>query len=66
MRVDAELTRLGPVSIRLSGADSGGPLSITLITSRRSGAALADELQALVADLRALGLDAGVRVVADD
>ncbi len=66
VRVDAELTRLGPVSIRLSGADSGGPLAITLITSRPSGAALADELPALVADLRALGLDAAVRVVADD
>lgn len=66
VRVDAELTRLGPVSIRLSGADSGGPLAITLITSRRSGTALADELPALVADLRTLGLDASVRVVADD
>ena len=66
VRVDAELTRLGPVSVRLSGADSGGPLAITLITSRRSGTALADELPALVADLRNLGLDAAVRVVADD
>ena len=66
MRVDAELTRLGPVSIRLSGADSGGPLAITLIANRQAGAALAEELPALVSDLRQLGVEAAVRVVADD
>lgn len=66
VRVDAELTRLGPVSIRLSGADGGGPLAITLIASRPSGAALSEELPALIDDLRGLGLDASVRVVADD
>ena len=66
MRVDAELTRLGPVSIRLSGADSGGPLAITLIANRQAGAALAEELPALVGDLRRLGVEAAVRVVADD
>lgn len=65
LRVDAELSRLGSVSIRLSGADSGGPMAITLVASPHAGALLAEELPALVADLRALGVDAGVRVVAD-
>lgn len=65
VRVDAELSRLGNVSIRLSGADTGGPMAITLVASPRAGALLAEELPALVADLRALGLEAGVRVVAD-
>lgn len=65
LRVDAELTRLGPVSLRISGSDAGGPLAITLITSPASGGLLADELPALIDDLRRLGVDAAVRVVAD-
>lgn len=65
VRVDAELTRLGPVSIRLSGVDSGGPLAITLIAGPAGGAALADGLPDLIADLHTLGIDAAVRVVAD-
>jgi hypothetical protein len=65
LRVDAELSRLGAVSIRLSGADDGGPLAITLVAPPAGAAALADGLPELVGDLRTLGLDAAVRVVAD-
>lgn len=65
VRVDAEMTRLGRVSIRLSGSDGGGPLAITLIAEPRAGTALAAELPALIADLHQAGIDAAVRVVAD-
>jgi hypothetical protein len=65
VRVDAELSRLGPVSIRLSGVDSGGPLAITLIASPAGGGALAEGLPDLIADLHALGIDAAVRVASD-
>jgi hypothetical protein len=65
IRVDAELSRLGSISLRLSGADSGGPLAITLVASPAAGTLLADELPALIADLRAIGVEAGVRVVSD-
>ncbi len=65
VRVDAELSHLGPVSVRLSGADVGGPLAITLIAGAATSQALAEELPALVADLRNLGVEAAVRVVSD-
>ncbi|MCX8040417.1 MAG: hypothetical protein RMM29_09655 [Planctomycetota bacterium] len=65
IRVDAELSALGPVSVRLSGADGGGPIAITLVAGAAAAAALAEELPSLVADLRQLGLDAAVRVVSD-
>ena len=65
VRVDAELSRIGPVSIRLSGVDSGGPLAITLIASPAGGGALAEGLPDLIADLHALGIDAAVRVASD-
>lgn len=65
LRVDAELARLGTVSVRLSGADAGGPVAITIVASTAAGTMIADELPALAADLRALGVEAGVRVVAD-
>ena len=62
LRVDAELSQLGPVSIRLSGADRG-PVAITL--AARSGAAdvLSAALPQLAADLERLGIGAGVRVI---
>jgi hypothetical protein len=66
LRVDAELTRLGPVSLRLSGSD-GGPLAITVIAAHRAaGEELAGELPDLVADLRRAGVEAAVRVAIGD
>jgi hypothetical protein len=65
VRVDAELSRLGPVSIRLSGPAAGGPIAITLVAEGAAGPALAEHLPQLVDDLRKLGLDAAVRVVGD-
>ena len=64
LRVDAELDRLGPVSVRISGV-SGGPLAITLLAGAGAGQHLVEELPSLVDDLRALGLEAGVRVAED-
>ncbi len=65
LRVDAELSSLGPVSVRLSGADHG-PMAITIVASRRAGAGIVDGLDDLVHDLDGLGLAAGVRVVDGD
>jgi hypothetical protein len=65
VRVDAELSQLGPVSIRLSGPAAGGPIAITLVAEGAAGPALAEHLPQLVEDLRKLGLDAAVRVVGD-
>lgn len=62
MRVDCELSRLGPVSVRLGSVDAG-PVAITLFTTPAAGAALAAGLPALGDDLRALGVDAALRVV---
>ena len=62
MRVDCELSRLGPVSVRLGSVDAG-PVAITLFTTPASGAALAAGLPALAEDLRAVGVDAALRVV---
>lgn len=62
MRVDCELSRLGPVSVRLGSVDAG-PVAITLFTTPAAGAALAAGLPALGEDLRALGVDAALRVV---
>jgi hypothetical protein len=65
LRVDAELSHLGPVSVRLSGVD-GGPLAITLLADGGGGQALADELPALAASLERLGIVAGLRVASLD
>lgn len=62
MRVDCELSRLGPVSVRLGAVDAG-PVAITLFASPAAGAALAAGLPALGEDLRAIGVDAALRVV---
>lgn len=62
MRVDCELSRLGPVSVRLGSVDAG-PVAITLFATPAAGAALAAGLPALGEDLRALGVDAALRVV---
>jgi hypothetical protein len=61
LRVDAELSGLGPISVRLSGS-SGAPLAITVIASERAGPLVADGLPALGEDLRNLGIEAAIRV----
>jgi hypothetical protein len=61
LRVDAELSRLGPVSVRLSGID-GGALSITLLAHGASGRVLAAGLPDLAESLRQIGVVAGLRV----
>ena len=61
VRVDAELTYLGPLSVRLSGIE-GGPMAITLLGTGPALAALAAALPDLSESLRQLGLTAGLRV----
>jgi hypothetical protein len=62
LRVDTELSELGPVSVRMSGLD-GGAMAITLMADGPAAEILAAALPALAADLRAAGLAAGLRVV---
>jgi hypothetical protein len=64
LRVDCELSRLGPVSVRLSGSD-GGPVAVTIVASPAGGRVIAAGLPDLMADLESRGLPAAVRVVED-
>lgn len=61
LRVDAALSALGPISVRLSGAE-GGPIAITIAASAHGGAIISSGLADLAADLDALGIQAGIRV----
>ncbi len=61
LRVDAELTHLGPLSVRISGIENG-PMAITVLATGPALGALADALPDLNESLRALGLTAGVRI----
>lgn len=61
LRVDAELTHLGPLSVRISGIENG-PMAITVLASGPALSALAEALPDLTESLRALGLTAGLRV----
>ena len=61
VRVDAELTHLGPLSVRLSGIE-GGPMAITLLATGPALTALVAALPNLSDSLRELGLTAGLRV----
>ena len=61
VRVDAELTHLGLLSVRLSGIE-GGPMAITLLAAGPALAALVAALPNLSDSLRELGLTAGLRV----
>ena len=61
VRVDAELTHLGPLSVRLSGID-GGAMAITVMATGPALAALTAALPDLSDSLRDLGLTAGLRV----
>jgi hypothetical protein len=65
LRVDAELSQLGPVSVRLSGVE-GGALAITLMADGAGGRALAESLPDLAQSLQALGIVAGLRVTTLD
>lgn len=61
LRVDAELSALGPLSVRISGIENG-PMAITVLAAGPALTALSDALPDLVESLRALGLAAGVRI----
>jgi hypothetical protein len=61
LRVDAELTHLGPLSVRISGIENG-PMAITVLATGPALGALAEALPDLNDSLRALGLAAGVRI----
>lgn len=61
VRVDAELTHLGLLSVRLSGIE-GGPMAITLLATGPALAALVAALPNLSDSLGELGLTAGLRV----
>lgn len=65
LRVDAELSALGAISVRLSGAE-GGPIAITIAASAHGGAIISDGLADLASDLDALGIQAGIRVTGLD
>jgi hypothetical protein len=61
VRVDTELTQLGPLSVRMSGIE-GGALSITLFAHGSVLSHLQAALPALSDSLRELGITAGLRV----
>ena len=65
MRLDCELSRLGPVSVRLGGVE-GAPVAITLVARPAAAAELAAALPQLTQDLHQLGVEAALRVVAED
>ncbi len=65
LRVDCAMSRLGEVSVRLSGAD-GGPVAVTLVAAPAAAAELAAALPDLTADLHARGLVAALRVVSEE
>lgn len=62
LRIDADLVRLGPLSLRL-GSAGDGILSLVLVASGRAVEALAAELPDLEADLQQQGLRAHIRVL---
>ena len=65
MRLDCELSRLGPVSVRLGGVE-GAPVAITLVARPAAAAELAAALPQLTQDLHQLGVEAALRVVAEE
>ncbi len=65
LRVDCAMSRLGEVSVRMSGAD-GGPVAVTLVAAPAAAAELAAALPDLTADLHARGLVAALRVVSEE
>ncbi len=65
LRVDGELSVLGPVSVRLSGVERG-PVAITVLASPRGSRLLLAMAPGLTEALKHLGLTATVRVVEAD
>jgi hypothetical protein len=65
VRVDAELSRLGAVSARLSALD-GGPVTVHVVAARAAHPALDAVLPALEAALAARGQPTRVRLAAED
>ena len=61
LRVDAELSNLGPLSVRISGIENG-PMAITVLATGPALVALADAMPDLNESLRSLGLTAGLRL----
>jgi hypothetical protein len=62
LRIDLELDRLGPLSLRLNDSGTGGPIVITIFAAGASVGVLEDEVAALEADLDEQGLTAAIRV----
>ena len=61
MRIDVELSELGPLSLRFTEM-SGNPIGITIFHTPRSQAALQHGLDDLRQDLDALGLESSLRL----
>lgn len=61
LRVDTELSHLGPISVRISGLNEG-PMAITLLGDGGGARALAEALPGLADSLQQMGLVAGLRV----
>ena len=64
-RVDAELSRLGPVSARISALD-GGPTTVHLVAQPAAHEALSAVIPALEATLAARGLPIHLRLGSAD
>jgi hypothetical protein len=62
VRVDVELGTLGQLSIRLSGANSGGPLSLTIFAPEHVQADLSAAMKDLLSDLEALSIPTHARI----
>ncbi len=60
IRVDAELSHMGPISVRLSG--HGSQIAVHLIADASGARAMADQVESLTTALHDLGLNASVRV----
>lgn len=62
VRVDVELGTLGQLSIRLSAAGSGGPLSLTIFAPENVQSDLSGAMKDLIADLEALSIPTHARI----
>lgn len=65
LRIDAQLSRLGTVSVRLSALDHG-PMAIAIVAGAPALAALDEVLPELEATLHERGLVASLRLAVDD
>lgn len=62
VRVDVELGTLGQLSIRLSAARSGGPLSLTIFAPENVQSDLSGAMKDLISDLEALSIPTHARI----